>query len=159
MDAIVAVYSDWGVGCCGTQPVTLSADRRRFRELTEGAAVIVGRKTLADFPGGRPLKNRVNIVLTRCGGEVEGAVTVHSAEEALAEAKKYTRAIVIGGASVYEQLLPYIDRVYVTKIDVCPHSDSFFPNLDFSAGWICAGRSEDMEENGLKYRFTVYERK
>lgn len=159
MDAIVAVYDDWGIGCCGTQPVTLRADRRRFRELTEGAAVIAGRKTLADFPGGRPLKNRVNIVLTRCEIEIEGAVTVHGAAEALDEAKKYSRALVIGGESVYRQLLPHIDRVYVTKIEARPHSDAFFPDLDASPDWICADSGEELEEDGVKYRFMVYERK
>lgn len=159
MDAIVAVYSDWGIGCGGTQPVTLLADRRRFREVTEGAAVIVGRKTLDDFPGGRPLKNRVNIVLTRRDIELEGAVTVHSAEEALAEAARYPRALVIGGESVYRQLLPHVGRVYVTKIDAAPHSDSFFPNLDAAADWRLADPGEELEEDGVRFRFAVYERK
>lgn len=158
MDAIVAVYSDWGIGCRGTQPLTLRADRRRFRELTEGAAVIVGRKTLADFPGGAPLKNRVNIVLTRRDIEIPGAVTARSALAALAEAEKHPRAFVIGGASVYGQLLPHIERVYVTKIAVCPHSDSFFPDLDASCSWRCADPGKELEENGVRYRFAVYER-
>ena len=65
MDAIVAVYSDWGIGAKGTQPLVIPADRKHFRDLTQGAAVIVGRKTLGDFPGGRPLKGRHNIVVTR----------------------------------------------------------------------------------------------
>ena len=65
MELIVAVYDDWGIGCCGTQPVALSADRKFFREQTRGAMVIVGRKTLGDFPGGKPLPNRVNVVLSR----------------------------------------------------------------------------------------------
>lgn len=159
MDAIVAVYADWGIGCCGTQPVTLRADRRRFREVTEGAAVIVGRKTLADFPGGRPLKNRVNIVLTGSGIEVPGAVTVDGVAAAIAEAKKYPRAIVIGGARVYEQFLPHVSRVYVTKIAALPHSDSFFPNLDASSDWRIADVGAELEEDGLRYRFMVYERK
>ena len=73
MEAIVAVYSDWGIGSGGTQPVVLKADRAHFKELTDGAAVIVGRKTLGDFPGGRPLKGRHNIVVTRQDIEVAGA--------------------------------------------------------------------------------------
>ena len=60
MEAIVAVYSDWGIGSGGTQPVVVRADRRHFREVTGSAAVVVGRKTLADFPGGRPLPGRHN---------------------------------------------------------------------------------------------------
>ena len=159
MDAIVAVYSDWGIGRAGTQPVTLRADRRRFRQVTEGAAVIVGRKTLADFPGGAPLKNRVNIVLTRRDIEIEGAVVVHDAAAALAEAGRYPRAIVIGGESVYRQLLPHIDRVFVTKIDAKPHSDVFFPDLDASSDWRVSDAGVELEEDGVRYRFTVYERR
>ena len=63
MELIVAVYDDWGIGCCGTQPVALSVDRKFFRETTKGAMVIVGRKTLADFPGGKPLPKRVNLTV------------------------------------------------------------------------------------------------
>lgn len=158
MDAIVAVYSDWGIGCGGTQPVTLRADRRRFREVTEGAAVIVGRKTLADFPGGAPLKNRVNIVLTRREIEIEGAAVAHDAGAALAEAGRHPRAVVIGGESVYAQLLPHVDRVFVTKIDAVPHSDVFFPDLDASPDWRLSDAGEELEEDGVRYRFAVYER-
>ncbi|MCM1150388.1 MAG: dihydrofolate reductase [Butyricicoccus sp.] len=158
MDAIVAVYSDWGIGCGGTQPVTLRADRRRFREVTEGAAVIVGRKTLADFPGGAPLKGRVNIVLTRREPEIPGAVIAHDAAAALAEAKKYPRAIVIGGESVYRQLLPHIDRVFVTKIAAAPRSDVFFPDLDAAPDWRVTDPGEELEEDGVVYRFVTYER-
>ena len=88
MEAIVAVYSDWGIGSGGTQPVVLKADRAHFKELTMGAAVIVGRKTLGDFPGGRPLKGRHNIVVSRQELEIEGAELVHSTEEALAAAAR-----------------------------------------------------------------------
>ena len=91
MDAIVAVYSDWGIGDGGTQPVVLKADRRHFRRLTDGSAVIVGRKTLEDFPGGKPLANRFNIVVSRQGINVDGALVVHSTGEALdAEARQNT---------------------------------------------------------------------
>ena len=83
MDAIVAVYQDWGIGANGTQPVTLSADRRYFREKTQGAWVIVGRKTLADFPGGRPLPNRTTVVLSRSCRSIAGAQVVSSAQEAV----------------------------------------------------------------------------
>ena len=122
MEAIVAVFSDWGIGSEGTQQLVLKADRAHFRELTAGAAVIVGRRTLADFPGGRPLKGRHNIVLTRQDLSVEGAEVAHSAEEAAALAAKYPRALVIGGASVYRQLLPWVDLAHVTQIDLAPSS-------------------------------------
>ena len=109
MEAIVAVYSDWGIGIDGTQPVVVKADRAHFIELTRGAAVIVGRRTLEDFPGGRPLKNRHNIVITRQNIEIEGAEVVHTTEEALEAAQKHPRTLVLGGASVFRQFMPYLD--------------------------------------------------
>ena len=158
MDAIVAVYSDWGIGDGGTQPVVLKADRVHFRQVTEGNAVIVGRKTLSDFPGGRPLKNRYNIVVTRQDIRIEGAQVVHSTEEALTAAAEHPRCLVIGGASVYKQFYPYYDRVFLTKIDLSPHSDSFFPDLDADPAWVCTEEGEWLEENGLRYCFCTYER-
>lgn len=155
MEAIVAVYSDWGIGCGGTQPVTLHADRRRFRELTDGAAVVVGRRTLGDFPGGRPLKGRRNIVLTRQDIDIPDAEVVHSPAEAVVTDE---RRFVIGGESVYRQLMPYISRVYVTKLAIAPPSDSFFPDLDADPDWVCSDGGEPLEENGISYRFCVYDR-
>ena len=131
MEAIVAVYSDWGIGSGGTQPVVVRSDRRHFREVTGSAAVVVGRKTLADFPGGRPLPGRHNIVLTRSLAEIPGAEVVRTGEEAAAAAQRSGRCFVIGGASVYRQLFPFMTRVFVTKIDARPESDSFRS----SSGW------------------------
>ena len=159
MDAIVAVYADWGIGDGGTQPVVLKADRVHFRQVTDGNAVIVGRKTLSDFPGGRPLKNRYNIVVTRQDIRIEGAQVVHSTEEALAAAAEHPRCLVIGGASVYRQFYPHCDRVFLTKIDLAPHSDSFFPNLDADPAWVCTDQGEWLEEDGLRYCFCTYERR
>ena len=159
MDAIVAVYSDWGIGARGTQPVVLHADRAHFREKTRGAAVIVGRRTMEDFPGGKPLKGRHNIVVTRQDITIEGAETAHSTEEALALAAKYERCFVIGGASVFRQFFPYLDRVEITKIELAPPSDSFFPDLDADPDWICAEAGEWQEEDGIRYCFCTYERK
>ena len=103
LEAIVAVYADWGIGNGTTQPVVLSADRAHFRSVTGDAAVIVGRKTLEDFPGGRPLKGRHNIVVTRQDLTVLGAEVVHSTEEALSAAEKHPRCLVLGGASIFER--------------------------------------------------------
>ena len=158
MEAIVAVYTDWGIGCCGTQPVVVPADRKHFRDVTAGAAVIVGRRTLADFPGGRPLKNRTNIVITSQDIEIEGAIVVHSVEEALREAAKTERCLCIGGESVYRQMFPYIDRVYVTKVHATPDCDAFFPNLDEDEAWRIADGGEELDHEGLGYCFMVYER-
>ena len=158
MDAIVAVYSDWGIGDGGTQPVVLHADRVHLRQVTEGAAVIVGRKTLSDFPGGRPLKGRYNIVVTRQDIQIEGAQVVHSTEEALAAAAEYPRCLVIGVASVYKQFYPHLSRVYLTKIELTPHSDSFFPDLDADPAWTCTEAGEWLQEDGLRYCFCTYEK-
>ena len=158
MEAIVAVFSDWGIGSEGTQQIVLKADRAHFRALTAGAAVIVGRRTLGDFPGGRPLKGRENIVVTRQNIEIEGAEVAHSTEEALALAAKYPRALVIGGASIYRQFLPYVDTVHVTKIDRAPRSGSFFENLDASPDWRVREAEDWQEENGVRYRFVTYKR-
>ena len=160
IEAIVAVYGDWGIGAGGTQPVVVSADRRHFRDVTGGSAVIVGRKTLADFPGGRPLKNRDNIVLTRQNIEIDGAVVVHSAEEALSACAGYDRVFVIGGESVYKALFPHISRVYITKLDCVPHSDAFFPNLDADPDWEIEDEGvEQTDDSGVHYRFMTYVRR
>ena len=158
MEAIVAVFSDWGIGSEGTQQIVLKADRAHFRELTAGTAVIVGRRTLGDFPGGRPLKGRANIVVTRQEIEIEGAEVAHSTEEAVALAAKYPRTLVIGGASIYRQFLPYVDTVHITKIDRAPRSDSFFENLDASPDWQALEPEVWQEENGVRYCFLTYKR-
>ena len=158
MEAIVAVYSDWGIGSGGTQPVVLKADRTHFKELTMGAAVIVGRKTLEDFPGGRPLKGRHNIVVTRQALEIEGAELVHSTEEALEAAARQQRCLVIGGESINRQFMPWVDTVHITKIDLAPRSDSYFPNLDADENWQRQGEGLWQEEDGLRYCFVTYKR-
>ena len=158
MEAVVAVYSDWGIGAGGTQPVVVRADRKHFRAVTGSAAVIVGRKTLADFPGGRPLPGRHNIVLTRQDLDIPGAEVVHSPEEAAFAAAAHARCFVIGGASVYRQLYPWLTRVYVTKIDALPASDSFFPDLDAAPDWQVVEEGPPLEEDGVGYRFLTYER-
>ena len=158
MDLIVAVYDDWGIGCCGTQPVALSADRKFFRETTKGAMVIVGRKTLADFPGGKPLPGRVNVVLTRQDVEMEGVTVCHSPEEASTLAKGAERAFVIGGGSVYGQMLSHCDTAYVTKVHAQPVSDTYFPNLDDHPQWRMEQVLQSGEENGIGYEMCLYKR-
>ena len=152
MELIVAVYDDWGIGKDGTQPVALSADRKFFRETTKGAMVIVGRKTLADFPGGRPLPNRINVVLTRQDVEIPDVVVCHSPEEAAERAKT------IGGGSIYRQMLPMCDTAYVTKVHVKPESDTFFPDLDTAPEWQMEQVLQTGEENGIHYEMLLYKR-
>ena len=159
MDLIVAVYDDWGIGKDGTQPIALSADRKFFRETTRGAMVIVGRRTIDDFPGKKPLPGRVNVALTRGDVEIPGFEVCHSPEEAAALAKRAERAFIIGGGTIYRQMLPLCDRAYVTKVHVTPESDTFFPNLDEDEAWELAEVLQSGEENGISYEMCLYTRK
>ena len=156
---IVAVYDDWGIGKDGTQPIAVSADRKFFREMTRGAMVIVGRKTLADFPGGKPLPNRTNVVLSRSKVDMPGVVVCPTTEEAAALAKTVDRAMVIGGGSIYRQMLPYCDTAYITKVHVTPESDTWFPNLDEVPAWEMAEILQSGEENGIAYEMCLYKRR
>lgn len=158
MELIVAVYDDWGIGKDGTQPVALSADRKFFRETTRGAMVIVGRKTLSDFPGGKPLPGRVNVVLSRSVQELPGVTVCASPAEAVQLAKTAQRVFVIGGGSVYRQMLSYCDTAYITKVHACPESDTFFPDLDTDPNWEKAEVLESGEEDGILYEMCLYKR-
>jgi dihydrofolate reductase len=159
MELIVAVYDDWGIGKDGTQPVALSADRKFFRETTRGAMVIVGRRTIEDFPGQKPLPGRVNVALTRTAKEIPGFTVCTSPEEAAALAATAERAMVIGGGSIYRQMLPLCDTAYVTKVHTTVDSDTFFPNLDEDPDWVLTEVLQSGEENGIFYEMCLYKRK
>lgn len=159
MELIVAVYDDWGIGCDGTQPIALSADRKFFRETTRGAMVIAGRKTIGDFPGQKPLPGRVNVALTRTVKEIPGFTVCASAEEALELAKTAPKCFVIGGGSVYKQMLPYCDTAYVTKVHCTTPCDTYFPNLDEMEDWYLAENLLSGEENGISYEMLLYKRR
>lgn len=157
MNVIVAVDENWAIGKDGDQLVYLKEDLKRFRALTSGHTVILGRKTLATFPGGRPLKNRRNLILSRNPQfQAEGAEVFSSVEELVKQADG--NAFVIGGASVYEQLLPYCDTAYITKIHAAFPADTYFPDLDKSAEWTVAEESECMEQDGISYHYVTYSR-
>ena len=158
MELIVAVYDDWGIGRDGTQTVALSADRKFFRQTTKGAMVIVGRKTLSDFPGGKPLPNRVNVVLTRGNPQIEGVEICHSPQEAAELAKTAVRAMVVGGGSVYRQMLPLCVTAYITKVHTTPVSDTYFPNLDADPAWKLAEVLQSGVEDGIAYEMCLYQR-
>jgi len=159
VELIAAVYEDWGLGCHGTQPVTVSADRKFFREVTKGATVIVGRKTLGDFPGGKPLPNRTNVLLTHSDVEIEGAVVCRSAREALDFCKDAPKVMVIGGGSIYRLMLPYCTGAYITKIHAKPVSDTYLPCLDGDPAWDVPALLQAGEENGIRFEMYHYLRK
>ena len=161
MNLIVAVDKNWAIGCGNKLLVSIPADMKFFRETTTDKVVIMGRKTLESFPGGQPLKKRVNIVLTAdTDYKVADAVVVHSMEEMEEELQRYNQddAFVIGGESVYRQLLPLCKTAYVTKIDHEYAADTYFPNLDELADWRLAGKSEEQTYFDLEYEFLRYER-
>ena len=160
MNAIVVADRSWAIGRDGGLLFSLPTDMKRFRSLTMGGAVILGRKTLESFPGGRPLPKRKNIVITRRKDlQVEGAVVVSSLAEALDAAGDTPpdQIWVIGGGSVYTALLERCKRVYLTKVDAAAEdADTFFPNLDKLPGWEIEAVSDPVEEDGVTYRFIDY---
>lgn len=159
MDAIVNVTENWGIGLGNRLLVTISGDMRRFRALTEGKTVILGRKTLETFPNGRPLKNRRNIIMsTDLRFSADGAEVVHSVEELRTRIRTLPAdsLCVIGGESVYRALLPYCARVLLTRTLSSPPADRFFPNLEELPSWELSECSETLEENGVRYRFEDY---
>ena len=157
MDLIVVVDRNWGIGRDGEQLVYISADLKRFKAMTMGKTVILGRKTLATFPGGKPLKGRRNLILSRNRSFCcEGAEVFHDLDSLLEQAPE--DAFVIGGAQVYQALLPRCRRAYVTRLQAAFEADRYFPDLDEHSGWRVLEESEEQEENGIKFRYVTYER-
>ncbi|RVU98518.1 dihydrofolate reductase [Coriobacteriales bacterium OH1046] len=160
MDAIVSVTRDWGIGRDGGLLVRNKADMRRFKELTMGGSVIMGRKTFESLPGG-PLTGRNNIVLTRARdlASSEDIEVARSIDEALALADAYgERAWLIGGASLYRQFIDRCSMAYVTFHDIVLDADTYFPDLDGDDAWSCIGITEtDFTERGIPFHFALYE--
>ncbi len=168
MKLVVAVDKNWGIGNKGELLARVRADLRYFQSLTKGNTVILGSKTLATFPNGSVLKDRTNLVLSRNPDYApEGAVMVRSLDELFSELKNYNsdEVFVIGGANVYEQLLPYCDTAYVTKFEKSFECDAFFKNLDTSSDWELASVSEEQKTNpetdtepDMSFYFCTYKR-
>ena len=161
MKLIAAAAADWGLGFRGKLLFSIPEDMKFFREKTTDHVVVMGRKTLESFPGGRPLKNRVNVVLTTDPEyQAEGAVIVHSIEEARKVLSRYEDAsvYVIGGEKIYRQMLPYCDEAFITRIDAVREADAFLPNLDRDPEWYLAATGETKEHEGLIFRFCTYKR-
>lgn len=157
MNAIVAVDENWGIGRNGALLARISADLRRFKALTTGHAVILGRKTLQTFPGGKPLPGRENLIMsTTMDAAPEGAKVFRDLDSLLAAAPE--DAFVIGGETVYRELLPYCGKAYVTKIHQTFDADAFFPDLDALVGWKVTETEGPLEENGVAFSYVTYER-
>ena len=155
MFAIAAVSQNWGIGRDNHLLFHISADMKRFRELTEGKTVLMGRKTLQSLPGGKGLPRRRNIVLTANPDfAAPDAETAHTPVQAVFTAGE--DAVIIGGESVYHLFLPLCERVYITKVFADAEADAFFPDLDADPRWQVERESEIFEENGLRYQFVDY---
>ena len=162
MNLIVNVDSNWAIGYRGKLLVSIPEDMKFFRSETTGKVVVLGRKTLDTFPGGQPLKNRTNIILTRNPNyQVKGAISCHSVEEVLEELKKYNSedVYIIGGDSIYKEFLPYCDVAHVTRTDHVYDADAWFPNLEEDPAWVLTGESEEKTYFDLEFRFCRYERR
>lgn len=161
MNLIVAVDKNWAIGCKNKLLVSIPEDMKFFREETSGKVVVMGRRTLETFPGGLPLKNRVNIVLTRNPRyQKNGAVVCHTVEEVLKEVEQYPTedVYIIGGDSVYRQFLPYCNMAHVTRIDYAYEADAWFPNIEEMPEWTLTGESEEKTCYNMEYRFCRYEK-
>ncbi|MBM6774043.1 dihydrofolate reductase [Olsenella profusa] len=160
LSAIVAVCDDWGIGLDGGMVVENREDMRHFVACTTGHAVLMGRRTLESFPGGRPLRNRRNVVLTRSRSfSPEGVEVVHSVEEALAAVAGEDEAWVIGGGEVYRQLLPHCTRAEVTRNHCVRPCDTSFPNLDEDPSWeVREVRPGGVTPDGVSFDFVTYVR-
>lgn len=159
MNLIVAADNNWAIGKNGGLLASIPGDQRYFRQMTTGHVVVMGRKTLESFPHGKPLRDRINIVLTRKADyQPEGAVIVHSVDELKEELKKYEDEdiFVIGGGEIYRLLLPLCDTAYVTKIEENYDADTWFPNLDEDPEWKLTSASEEQIYFDITYYFLKY---
>lgn len=160
MNAIVNVDAGWGIGRDGDLIFPIPEDMRFFRQTTTGKIVVMGRRTLQSFPGGKPLKNRVNIVLTRDKGfAAEGAIICHSLNELQAALTPYAAedVFVVGGEAVYRQLIDHCSTAYVTKVHGTAPADNHFPNLDEMPNWRLVQQSEVQHSGGVDFSFCTYQ--
>ena len=150
MTAIVCVDKNWAIGRENRLLFRISADLKHFRALTTGKTVVMGKNTLLSLPGGRPLPNRRNLVVSTTMAPREGVEIARNIEEAAALAGE--DAVLMGGAQLYRALLPQVDAA-------AEGADAFFPNLDAAPDWTAETVGEWQEENGLRFRYVDYVRR
>ncbi|MDO4261430.1 MAG: dihydrofolate reductase [Eubacteriales bacterium] len=162
MNLIVNVDRNWAIGYKGKLLVSIPEDMKFFRTQTTGKVVVLGRRTLDTFPGGQPLKNRTNIILSRNPDfRVKGALVCHSVKEALKELEKYDSddVYIIGGDAIYREFLPYCSVAHVTRTEHAYEADAWFPDLEADPEWTLTGESEERTYFDLEFRFCRYERR
>lgn len=159
MDILVAVDEKWGIGKDGDLLKPISLDLKRFREMTTGNVLVLGRKTLESFPNAKPLPKRDHIVLTKNKEFAsEGITLCHEIADLDEKLKDFAdkNIFVVGGGTIYSQLLPLCKHAYVTKIYDAYPADTYFPNLDALENWEVVEEGEILEENGVKFSFVKY---
>lgn len=164
MNIILAADRNWAIGKDNDLLIHLPGDLKYFKKMTTGKTVIMGRKTLESLPGGKPLPNRRNIILTRADDfQVSGAEVLNSIEDVLYLIKsgdlKSDEAVVIGGADIYKQMMPHCDKFYITKIDAELPADRYFVDLDQVDGLEITWSGPIEEYKGTKYQYVLYERR
>ena len=160
MELIAVVDREWAIGRGAELLFSIPEDLARFKALTLGKAIVYGRKTMATFPGERPLPGRTNYVLTHHPEQIPApARGFDSVENLLEAAREESKLFVVGGQQVYEQLLPQCQGAWVTQIDVQAGGDRFCPNLDRMPEWQLVETSEWKCWQGLRFRFCHYLRK
>ena len=159
--SILNCDKNFGIGKKNGLLFSLPLDMKFFRETTLNHVVCMGENTLLSFPGSKPLKNRTNIVLSQDPSHnYEGVINVHTFDEFLKTIKKYAisdTVFIIGGASIYRQTLPYVDQVYLTKVNADGKAEVFFVNLDEEKDFVCIKESEPVTDGDLEIKFTVYQ--
>lgn len=159
---ILSADRNWAIGNKNNLLVRIPNDMKNFRKITTDNVIVMGRKTLESFPQGQPLPNRVNLVLSKDASyQVKGAITVTSIEALFKELEKYPdkEIYVVGGGSIYKQLLPYCDKAIITKIDEAYEADTYFTNLDELDEWEITEESEEQTYFDICYTFVTYERR
>lgn len=161
MKAILHADKEWGIGKNNGLMFKIPADMKFFKETTTGNVVIMGSNTLKSFPGGKPLKDRLNIVLWPDGEGRDDCLVVRTLDELFAEIKKYDtdKVFVIGGQMMYRTLLPYCSEALVTKVDAVGGADAYFENLDENESFYLAEESKPEITNGYTVKFCVYKNK
>ena len=158
--SILNCDSKWGIGKRNGLLFNLPLDMKFFRETTKGHVVAMGENTLLSFPGSKPLKNRTHIVLSADPTHnYEGVINVHSFEEFLNTISEYSSkedVYIIGGASIYNQTLPYVDEVLLTKVNADGGAEVFFTNLDELDNFECVEESDVVMDGELPLRFCTY---
>lgn len=162
MKLIATVDNHWAIGHRGGRLVRIPTDERFFRFETMYKTVVMGRSTLEEFPAGQPPRDRNNIILSRKTEiKVKDVTVVRSLDAALEAIAAYPtdEVYVIGGASVFEQFLPYCDEAFITKIDYDYDADRYLTNLDEASDWELVETSEEQTYYDLVYERCRYVRK